>query len=89
MHQVSSIPNRDDKLMFNAVASIASEVFGLPVESIRPEMTPDDVSNWDSLNHMRLITAIEARFGVRLSMVQIQQIRQLGDFCEFQPAVVE
>jgi acyl carrier protein len=35
----------------------------------------DDVPGWDSLAHLRLITAFEQQYGVRLSMDQIVEIR--------------
>ena len=59
---------------------IASEIFNVPGGSLSLETTPDNVDTWDSLNHMRLITAIEAEYGAKFSMQQIQSIKSLADF---------
>ena len=56
-----------------------AEVLHLGPDAVKAELTPDDVEKWDSLNHLRLITAIENRFQIRLSMSQIQSIQCLGD----------
>ncbi len=39
----------------------------------------DDVQGWDSLAHLRVATAVEARFDVRLTMQQISDARSIGD----------
>ena len=58
---------------------LAAEVFHVNADSIEFAMTPDDIEKWDSLNHLRLITAVESEFNIRLSMSQIQSIECLGD----------
>ena len=72
--------------MAKTVHEIASEVFQVSVELIDMSMTPDDIDKWDSLAHLRLITAVEAEYGVRLSMQQIQSIQSLGDFSTILPS---
>ena len=39
----------------------------------------DEVLGWDSLAHLRIITAFEAQYGVRLSMEQIAGIRTVEE----------
>ena len=66
--------------MLERLRKVAAEVFGLRAEEIELAMTPEDIEKWDSLNHLRLITAVESEFNIRLSMSQIQGIECLGDF---------
>ena len=61
------------------VLTIAAEIFQVDPESLSSSSTPDDVERWDSLAHLRLITAVEAEYGIRLSMQQIQELGKLGD----------
>ena len=75
--------------MARPINSIASEIFKVPDESLGLETTPDDVDTWDSLNHMRLITAIETEYGLRFSMQQIRSIKSLADFQTMIPAIAE
>ena len=49
--------------MARSIISIAAETFQVDVDSLGPESTPDDVEKWDSLAHLRLITAVEAEYG--------------------------
>jgi acyl carrier protein len=65
--------------MSETVKALAADIFGMNSAEIRLEMTPEDIEKWDSLNHLRLITAVENEFSVRLSMSQIQSIECLGD----------
>ena len=66
-------------MVADKVIEIAADVFEVDAGDIALGMTPDDISLWDSLNHLRLITAVESQFKIRLSMGQIQQIESLAD----------
>ena len=46
---------------------------------VRPEMTASDVDGWDSLSHVNLITAIEARFDIRFTQKELLKQRNVGD----------
>ena len=61
------------------ITTIAAEIFQVEAGSLSSESAPDDVDKWDSLAHLRLITAVEAEYGIRLSMQQIQNLGKLGD----------
>ena len=58
---------------------VAAAVFQVDTDGIDLAMTPNDIEKWDSLNHLRLITAVEREFNVRLSMNQILAVECLGD----------
>ena len=61
------------------LTEVFGEVFGPSVTEIREEMTAADVKNWDSLNHVTLIYAAEQKFGVSLSVREIQGLKTVGD----------
>ena len=65
--------------MQDKVKSIAAQILQLEPDAIDLGFTPDDVPGWDSLNHLRLITAVENEFSIRLTMNQIRSIESLGD----------
>ncbi len=56
---------------------IVSEIFFLDEEEVTLTLTPDDVETWDSLNHLRLVTAVENEFGIKLSMRDIESISSI------------
>ncbi|HKH47018.1 MAG TPA: acyl carrier protein [Thermoanaerobaculia bacterium] len=46
---------------------------------IPDDFSRDDESGWDSMAHLRLITAIEQAFGIKFTMKEIEEIRSYGD----------
>jgi acyl carrier protein len=64
------------------VLKMAADIFGLNGADVDIALTPADCQTWDSLNHLRLITAFEKEFSCRLSMQQIRQIERLGDLVD-------
>lgn len=43
------------------------------------EMTADDVEEWDSLSHIRLMLSVEKAFGVRFSTVELGGLKKVDD----------
>lgn len=39
----------------------------------------DDIEDWDSLNHINLIVAIEKDFKVKFSIEELQSLKDVGD----------
>lgn len=42
-------------------------------------LTADDVEEWDSLSHIRLMVAIEKRFSVRFTNAEIESLKDVGE----------
>lgn len=61
---------------------ILSDVLDLDPEQISDDFSRDDESGWDSMAHLRLITAIEQAFGLKFTMREIEEIRSYGDLRE-------
>jgi acyl carrier protein len=47
--------------------------------AIEDSTTANMVPGWDSLNHVRIIAAIEAEYGVRFRTVEVLRLRNVGD----------
>lgn len=41
--------------------------------------TAEDVEEWDSLSHVRLIVAIERHYGIKFSNAEIEGLTKFGD----------
>jgi acyl carrier protein len=54
------------------------EVFDKPAMVLSREMTAKEVAGWDSLNHLRLISALESEFKVRFSTQEIMTMDKVG-----------
>lgn len=58
----------------DVVAEIFAELLGLDAADVRDDLTPEQVPLWDSLNHLRLVTALEEALEIRLSMADIESM---------------
>ena len=56
---------------------IVAELFDLDPAAVHEALTPEDVELWDSMNHLRLVSAVEEEFQIKLSMQEIESIRSL------------
>lgn len=64
------------------VNDIFVEVLDNPDISIKALTTSDDIEEWDSLNHIQLVVAIEKRFGIRFTAAEIVNFNNVGEMCE-------
>ena len=60
------------------VAKLFAEILEIPVESITDETSPENTPQWDSLQAMNLVVALEGAFNVRLSTKEIVSMRTVG-----------
>ena len=45
-------------------------------------MTADDVEEWDSLSHIRLIVSVEKAFDIRIATSELTQLKSVGDLVQ-------
>jgi acyl carrier protein len=58
---------------------LISDVLDRAPEDVTPDMKRDDIPEWDSLAHLRIVTAVEEEFGLRLTMDQIAALKSIAD----------
>ncbi len=61
------------------LCGLVAEVLGVEHESVEPDTGPLTLSQWDSLNHMRLVAAVEETYGVQLSTDEIVTLLSVGE----------
>ena len=47
---------------------------------LTPETTADDIAEWDSMNHVSLIAAVEVHFGIKFLTAETEDLKNVGDF---------
>ncbi len=55
---------------------------------IRRETTANDIAGWDSLSHVNLITAVEARFGIRFNQKELLTMKNVGSLLDLVEAKI-
>ena len=64
------------------VNTIFIDVLDNPDITIKAETTSDDIEEWDSLNHIQLVVAIEKHFKIRFTAAEIVDFSNVGEMCE-------
>ncbi|MFZ1919704.1 MAG: acyl carrier protein [Terriglobales bacterium] len=65
--------------VFDQIRSMASDLFGVPAERITATSSPETLENWDSVQHLNLVLALEEKFGLQLSPEEVEQMKSIGD----------
>jgi acyl carrier protein len=58
------------------------EVFDDESLLITDETTAEDIEDWDSLEHINLITAIEQHFKIKFAMSEATRFKNVGDLID-------
>jgi acyl carrier protein len=64
------------------LTTIFRDVFDDPGLAPNREMTADDVAEWDSLSHVRLMLTIERVFRVKFTASQVGSLKNVGDLMD-------
>jgi acyl carrier protein len=64
------------------LTAIFHDVFDDDSLVLRPDLTADDVPEWDSLSHVRLILAVQKAFGAKFSAAQTANLKNVGELIE-------
>lgn len=64
------------------VRQIVSDIFNVPIDEVSETSSPNTLSNWDSLQHLNLVLALEQNFGLQLGPDEIEQLLSVGSIIE-------
>ena len=64
--------------VFNGVQDIFRDIFDEDDMVIGDDTSSDDVDEWDSLNHINLVSAIEKDFKIRFSLSELIVLKDVG-----------
>jgi acyl carrier protein len=56
------------------IRGIFSDVFQVPLETVTAQSSPDTIPNWDSLQHLNLVLALEQEFHIQFTPEEIEQL---------------
>lgn len=68
--------------IFERLNGVFRDVFDDDSIEVNPDTTADDIEDWDSLNHITLIDAVESEFGVKFTMGEVSGMKNVGEMAE-------
>jgi acyl carrier protein len=63
------------------VRRVFAATLKVPPDTVTPEASPESIAAWDSMGHMRLVTAIETQLEIQLTMEQVVAIDSFAALC--------
>jgi acyl carrier protein len=58
---------------------IMIDVFDIDELELTTATTAEDIEEWDSLSHVRLVVAVERKFGFKFKNSEIEGLKTVGD----------
>lgn len=68
--------------IFEGLNEVFRDVFDDEDITVNAETTSEDIEDWDSLEHINLIVAVEKKFGMKFSMGEVTTMKNVGEMAE-------
>ena len=68
--------------VFEKLNEVFRDIFDDETITVTDETTADDIEDWDSLEHINLVNAMEEEFGVKFTMGEIVALKNVGEMAD-------
>lgn len=68
--------------IYEILNGIFQDVFDDEELTVTAETNSDSIEDWDSLEHINLVVAIEKAFGMKFSMDEVTGMKNVGEMVE-------
>ena len=68
--------------VYEKLNEIFRDVFDDDSITVNESTTANDIEDWDSLNHITLIDAVESEFKVRFTMGEVSGMKNVGEMAQ-------
>ncbi len=65
--------------VYDRLNEVFRDVFDDETIVVNENTTADDIEDWDSLEHINLVVAIENEFGIKFSMGETTSLKNVGE----------
>ena len=72
--------SRDE--VFERLNEVFRDMFDDESITVNDQTTADDIEDWDSLEHINLMAAVESEFGIKFSMGQVVTMKNVGEMVD-------
>ena len=69
----------DTIVIYQRLNKVFRDVFDDDSITVNPKTTADDIDDWDSLEHITLINAVEREFKMKFKMGEISSMKNVGE----------
>ncbi len=68
--------------IYKQLDEVFQDVFDDESIQVNDSTTADDIEDWDSLEHINLVVAIENRFGIKFNMNEVTSMKNVGEMVD-------
>lgn len=68
--------------IYKRLNEVFQDVFDDDSITVNEDTTANDIEDWDSLNHITLIDAVESEFGIRFTMGEVSGMKNVGEMAQ-------
>lgn len=65
--------------IYERLNEVFRDVFDDEEITVNADTTADDIEDWDSLEHINLVAAVEQEFGMKFTMGQVVSMKNVGE----------
>ena len=65
--------------IYQRLNKVFQDVFDDETITVKAETTANDIEDWDSLEHINLMVAIEKEFGFKFNMNEVTSMKNVGE----------
>ena len=67
------------KEIYERLNEVFQDVFDDDEITVNENTTSNDIEDWDSLEHINLIVAVEKEFGIKFNMNEVTSMKNVGE----------
>ncbi|MCR5292604.1 MAG: acyl carrier protein [Eubacterium sp.] len=68
--------------VYERLNEVFRDVFDDEDITVNDATTADDIEDWDSLEHINLVVAVEKEFGIKFNMGEVNSFRNVGEMVD-------
>lgn len=72
----------DREKLYEKLNEVFQDVFDDGDIRVNDTTTADDIEDWDSLEHINLVVAVEKKFGIKFNMGEVNSFKNVGEMVD-------
>ena len=68
--------------VYEILKGVLRDVFDNEDITVNDATTADDIDDWDSLEHINLVVAVEKCFGIKFTMGEVTGMKNVGEMAD-------